>query len=276
MKRFWMAAACLLVTAALLSGCSGQPQNQKQAYDEATQYIGPAATPTAEPTDAPVADTDTSMFASNPYEVAPTDELTGFAEEDLQAEAVGTVYPYAGSTPIPMNPIDMPTPTPHGPLNFVYSTYFVQSLGTSGLTFDGPAGWIADESVAEAFTLSEPAEQMKDGQLGILSLYAVPTTQDYSLGELKSEVKQRADAIGATNFADWSPTLTAERYLMGSEGVYINFTGTMVTGIKIGGRIHATCRDKVLYVVQIIYPLEYKEDFLNVFSKVRETIKRAE
>lgn len=283
MKRFLAILGSLVLVCTALTGCSGQPQPQQQVYNEATQYIGPVNTPTPEPvyepTDAGSDSGDTSLFASNPYDVAAAgDPLANSAlsEEDTtsdeEAEPVGTIYPYAGSTPIPLDPIDMPTPTPRGEISFVYTPYYVQSLG---LTFEGPAGWLPDETVSEAFTLTEPAQQMKDGQLGTINIFAVPTTADYSLNELKAEVKQRATAIGSTNFTDWNPSLTAERYLMGSEGIYMNFSGTMVTGIKVGGRIHATCRDKKLYVIQITYPLEYKEDFLNVFSKLRETIKRS-
>ena len=55
-------------------------------------------------------------------------------------------------------------------------------------------------------------------------------------------------------------------YLMG---------GTLKDGTAVGGRIHAVCVDKVLYCIQITYPLGYKDDYLNVFSEVRQTLKRA-
>ena len=74
MKRFCMAAVCLLMVAALLSGCSSQ-QSAGQVYDEATQYIGPAITPTAEPVYVAATD-DTSLFANNPYDVVPSSDYT--------------------------------------------------------------------------------------------------------------------------------------------------------------------------------------------------------
>ena len=290
MKRIVAVISCLALVAVLLSGCSGTQQPQGQVYDEATQYIGPAPTPTAQPvaTDPPVdnggdagdAGNTGGLFASNPYDITAGDSVdlgsAALSEEEPleEAEPVGTVYPYAGSTPIPIDPVDMPTPTPRGDLNFVYTTYFVQSLGPTGITFEGPAGWVPDESVPEMFTLSEPTQQLKDGQLGVLNVYAVHVTADYTLSELRTEVKQRVSTIGSSNFSEWSPSLTAERYLMGAEGVYMNYTGTMNSGVKIGGRIHAVCRDKTLYVIQITYPLEYRDDFLDVFAKLRTSIKR--
>jgi hypothetical protein len=183
-----------------------------------------------------------------------------------------TVYPYAGSSPIPLNPVDAPTATPRAPLSFTYVPYAATALG---LTFDGPAGWVPDESVNEAFTLSEPEQQLKDGQLGVINLYAVPVNSNYTEANLTTEIKQRLSTIGATNFVEWSPSLTATRFLMGGKGVYANYSGTLANGVKVGGRIHATAIDGVLYCLQITYPLGFKDDYLNVFSKIRETLKRS-
>ena len=69
MKRKWLAALCLLMAAALLSGCTAQ-QPTTQTFAEVTQYLGVAPTATPEPVDQPA--DDQSVFASNPY--ALTDE----------------------------------------------------------------------------------------------------------------------------------------------------------------------------------------------------------
>ncbi len=280
MKRKGIAALCLLSVLALLSGCSSQQPTE--AIPEFTQYLGPAATdtPAPEPTvEADLSGADgQSVFDQNPYDV-------GFTENDaLNEENYGgdagtlgdqgyvetTLYPYAGSTPIPLLPVDAPTPTPRPTLTFTYVPYTAL-----GLSFEAPAGWVADESVSDMYILSEPEAQLKDGQLGVLTLSVVPVSSNYTESNLKSEVQQRLDTLGATNFSVWKPSLTATRYLLGAKGVYANYTGTLTSGVQVGGRIHCTCVDKTLYCVQITYPLGFKDDYLNVFSKVRETISRA-
>ena len=291
MKRKWLAAMCLLVAAALLTACDTQ-QQPSQTFAEVTQYLGPTPVTTAAPLNQNAdtsADTGGSVFANNPYVLdsdGTVDADAALGEEDNQdngvydagdtivygADANATVYPYAGSSPIPLIPIDAPTPTPRAPVTFTYVPYSVTTLG---LTFDGPAGWTPDDSVNEVYTLSEPEQQIKDGQLGVLNLYAVPVNSSYTEANLTTEIKQRLSTIGSTNFVEWSPSLTATRFLMGGKGVYANYSGTMANGIKVGGRIHATCIDNVLYCLQITYPLNFKDDYLNVFSKVRETLKRA-
>ena len=42
----------------------------------------------------------------------------------------------------------------------------------------------------------------------------------------------------------------ASGFLMGGKGVYANYSGTMANGVKVGGRIHATAIDGVLYCLQ--------------------------
>lgn len=292
MKRTALVLLCLTALALLLTGCQGQ---QQEPFAEVTQYIGPAVTtapPTAAPTVASSGDMDYTQndildeeAASAAEDAALTAETptpasnfdagyqvqTNLFSSSAASDTVATVYPYTGSSPIPLDPIDAPTPTPQAPLNFTYIPY---SPSTVGVTFEAPAGWVADSSYDEVFTLSEPESQMKNGQLGIINVYAVPVNSDYSETQLESEIKQRLNTIASLDFTEWKPSYTATRYLMGSLGVYANYSGTLSTGVEVGGRIHATTIDNVLYCIQITYPYAFKEDFMDVFSQLRETIKR--
>lgn len=309
MKRQWKLLLCLALVLATLSSCAGSPEPQP-VFEEATQYLGPV---TATHTPAPVATADTSgtvaggdvgIFANNPYVVdpngfTPEDALgeedyiddgvyeDGLGEEGGADDGSGdsgglvypdysyvdenaTPYPYAGSTPIPLDPVDMPSPTPQQ-VDFFYVPYVISNLG---LTFEGPSQWDADESIPEQFTLTEPEAQIKDGQPGVIRVYAIPVNSDFSASALRTEVLDRLDAIGSTNFTEWKPSNTATRHLMGSEGVYANYSGTMANGVRIGGRIHCVTIDRVLYCIEIAYPLSYKSEYEDVFAKMRSTIKR--
>ncbi|MEF9878277.1 MAG: hypothetical protein RR975_02500 [Clostridia bacterium] len=296
MKRQWKLILCLSLAAATLCACSGTPP--VQPFPQMTQNLGPnVATATPEPAvQQPDANTqpnedggteDGSIFSNNPYDVAPQDDaftpddamneegmidpnLTGDEVNNYDsAAAAGTEYPYAGSTPIPLDPIDMPTPTPRPKLAFTYMPY----TSAIGVSFEAPAGWLVDETQSETFIISEPTDQIKENQQCIVTLTAFKVNSNYSESNLKTEVKQRLDNIKATNFTTWKPSLTASRYLMGSKGVYANYSGELANGTQLGGRIHYTCVDKVLYGLEIVYPLGYKDDYLGVFSKVRETLK---
>ncbi|MDD3334953.1 MAG: hypothetical protein PHI98_05475 [Eubacteriales bacterium] len=292
MKRSWKLLICLAIAALALSACSGEGTQQNGTiYAQYTQYLGPTATPTAEPTAEPIVDsgsnTDTtgsSIFSANPYDTSDSftaDDALGeenyidpySSSDSLTAQVESTVYVYAGATPIPLDPVDLPSPTPHPELSFTYVTYTAGSLG-SGLTFEAPSGWIEDNSQTDVYTVTEPESQMHNGQQCVITLSAVPVTSNYSEAELKKEVTQRLKDIGAVNFVTWDPSLTASRYLMGSKGVYANYTGTLATGVELGGRIHYTSIDNVLYGIEILFPREYREDYLKVYTKIKDTIQR--
>ena len=229
----------------LLTSCD--KQQQESLYTEVTQYIGPAETTapetTAAPTDAPAADADAAVTDADYTEADILDEETTdlligltddegidagyarkranlFSSSSQRERRAPPPTPYTGSTPIPLEPIDAPTPTPQAALNFTYITYSPASVG---VTFEAPAGWVADDTYSEVFTLTEPESQMKNGQLGIINIYAVPVNSSYSESELVTEIKQRLNTIGSLNFTEWRPSLTATRYLMGSLGVYANY-----------------------------------------------------
>ena len=185
------------------------------------------------------------------------------------AGGVETVYPYAGATPIPLTPVDLPTPTPHPELTFDYATY---TAGSLGLSFDCPSGWLVDESQTDVFVLTEPETQMHDGQQCIITISAEPVTANYSEKDLKKQVTQRLKEIGSVNFTVWNPSLTASRTLMDSKGVYANYTGTLANGIEVAGRILYASANNKLYGVEMVYPRDYRDDYLNIFAKIRDTI----
>lgn len=294
MKRLWKIALCLALALIALTACSGgeQPNSGSQIYAEATQYLGPVAA-TETPTEAPqetAAPSDggnnsggVSIF-DNPYDVSPDEALdeenyidpydTGADTDSLLTSSgasggAETVYPYAGATPIPLKPVDLPTPTPHPELTFDYATY---TAGSLGLSFDCPSGWLVDESQTDVFVLTEPETQMHDGQQCIITISAEPVTANYSESDLKKQVTQRLKEIGSVNFTVWNPSLTATRTLMGSNGVYANYTGTLANGVELAGRILYASANNKLYGVEMVYPRDYRDDYLNIFAKIRETI----
>lgn len=303
MKRKLAMLLCILLSATLLTACQ-QADEPQDVPISITQAILPAPTPTLpiaagdsvidENGNEIISDTyneNASIFAQNPYL-----DAVGFTEEDAIGEEdtefedtsvqeprsekvftfdyspASTVYPYAGSTPIPLNPVDMPTPTPHPPLEFTYTAYNAMMLG---LTFEGPINWMSDESNYQVFVLNEPDLQKHDNFACQISVSAEPVTETYTQRNLTSYVKQRMSTINEAYLKSSSPSNTAERYMLGKKGVYMNYSGTLLDGTEVGGRILYVCIDKTLYGLEIMYPLAYREDYLNVFGQIRSTIKKA-
>ena len=153
----------------------------------------------------------------------------------------------------------MPTPTPRPALSFTYADY---TASTAGVTFKAPVSWQIDQSQAGLFILSEPVAQIKDNQQCIITVSAEPVSANYSQRELESHVTQRLNTIGGAEFTDWKPSYTATRYMMGSEGVYANYSAVRTDGTEVGGRIHYVCIDNMLYGLEIQFPLGFKGDFV--------------
>ena len=285
MKRIWKLVLCLFVALLALTACSGKPSGED--FPDITQAIGPTATPTATPTSAPAQDGNPqggeSIFNQNPYleEEGPSGEEAaaeenyvdpefGVLDSYFTPEPAGTVYPYAGSTPIPLNPVDMPTPTPKPDLTFSYTQYIASTVG---VTFEGPVSWQVNESQSNLFVLSEPTNQIKDGQQCVISISAEPVGTTYSQRELESHVQQRLDSIGGAQFVSFKPSYTATRHMMGATGVYANYSGTLADGTAVGGRIQYASIDGTLYGLEIVFPEGFRGDFIDVFGQIRSSMK---
>ena len=285
MKRNWKLFVCLLAALFALTACSSKPDPEE--FPDITQNIGPAITPSA-PTAPPVVvdeaeQGEAGIFDQNPYlEDQTFSEEDALAEEDyvdpeygvldalVTPEPAGTVYPYAGSTPIPLNPVDMPTPTPKPDLSFTYAAY---TANTVGVTFEGPANWQVNESQSSMFVLSEPTTQIKDGQQCIITISAERIGNDYTQRELETHVQYRLDSIGGSRFSSFKPSYTATRHMLGANGVYANYSGKLTDGTEVGGRIQYVCIDGTLYGLEIVFPEGFRGDFIDVFGEVRTSMK---
>ncbi len=207
----------------------------------------------------------------------PTSEEGGSGEPVDDAAAIPTVAPtfqseYAGATPVVIDPIDKPTPTPLPKLTFAFATYEASALH---MTFEAPTGWIEDASQPDAFTLINPDQTMD--YPAQLTIREVPVNRAYSESELTKEIKGALDTLKSDSFRSFSPSNTATRTFMNSKGVYANYSGRNNDGVEVAGRIIASCVDKTLYILHVSYPKGYTETYVeNLFHKFVRTVKMKE
>lgn len=271
MKRVIMAAAMLLCLCLLTACTTSEPQR----FNVGT--LGTAGTAQTQ--------TSTNTQQDNwddSYD--PRVEEDGYAGDpdawagDLATPEPATPTPaptvrgeYAGATPVPIDPIDKPTPTQVPPLAaFSYKTYEATKLG---LSFDGPAGWIVDASDDSYYTIQNPNAAVN--YAATLTVHAEKVSKQSTEGELKTVVKNMLNAIGANSLVvTFEPSNTASRTLLDASGVYANYTAVLEGGIEISGRVHATCVEKTLYTVHIHAPKAYWTEYKDgVYDKLRDTIK---
>ena len=181
---------------------------------------------------------------------------------------------FAGATPVKIDPVDKPTPTPLPKITFSYTTYNAPNLH---LTFEGPAGWIADDLAADTYILTNPDPSMDyEAKAEIRTIAA---GKDYTQKELVKEVKAQAEALqGTGSFQSFSTSDTATRTFINGNGVYIAYKGTLNDGQETGvaGRIIVNTVNKVLYVLHVSYPRGLADTFADgVYNKIRHSMKLA-
>ncbi len=272
MKKQWFMALALLMCLCLLTGCqTSEPekftvktagttgnQNQQTAQSQPAQEEEDNYDPLAEEDDY---SGDLDYWAG---EIATPAPATATPAPTVRSE-------HAGATPVPMDPIDKPTPTAPPPLQqFSYKTYDATKLG---LSFEAPTGWTVVDTADDTYIIQNPNAAV--AYPATLTIHAEKVSSQYSENDLKTVIKNMLNAIGqAEELDEYSPSSTASRSLLGATGVYANYTGELNTGVEIAGRVHAACVEKVLYTVHITYPREYTDGYKEqVYDKLRDTIQ---
>ena len=272
MRKQRVLCLVLALCALVLTGCQ-----QKEVFD--------TTLPAQRDTDAPKtgqdlygpAETDPVDYDDGSYD--PASEEGGDWENvsEPAGDSAATAAPviqsdYAGATPVLIDPIDKPTPTPLPTLSFTYAAYEAASLH---LTFEGPAGWTVNDTVADTYTLTNPNTAVD--YAAFLTVRAVPVNKQYTKSELNREVKGMLDTLsGAGDLTGFSPSNTAERTFLGTTGVYANYKAVVKeTGAEIAGRIIVACVDKTLYSLHVSYPRGYTDVYVSgVYDKFRHSVKR--
>lgn len=178
---------------------------------------------------------------------------------------------FAGSTPIPLNPIDMATPTPRTALSFDYTRYTANRLG---LSFESVAGYEVDETAGDSYILREPENQWKDNKGVVITLTVNNVASSYKKAEVKKDVIAKLQSLGSFNYQAWQPTNPADRSLLKAPGYYADYRGILMDGTIIRGRIHmAILPGNKLLTLHIEHPAEYNTDYIGVYSHIRNTFK---
>lgn len=277
MKKRLMLAIMLLLCAALLCSCGEKQSSSKyQVISSANPSAQATQNLQVSNTNAGSAGDDAFEYSNYGYDPrSEEDEITDDAytyipdPTDVPVTVAPTVRgEYAGATPVIIDPINKPTPTPVPPLNFTYQTYDATDIH---LTFEAPAGWTISEPTTNSFMLSNPAQGVD--YTASITITATTVSSNYTTSDLKTVVKGMLDQVGEGGFDEFSPSNTAERTLLDTNGVYANYTGTLSNGAQAAGRVHAVCVNKVLYTVHVTYPRAYTETYKEqVYDHLRQTI----
>ncbi len=255
----------LLMTAAVLSGC----QQEKTVYQEAgktTPLVIPQGDALATPTPTP------TVVPADYYDDGTYDPL---AEEDnaqTGANSLGVYNEmgdsvYAGTTPIPLDPIDMPTPTPRPDLVFSYAEYTASKLG---LSFEAPNDWTVTTDDGTTYTLTDP--NTRDGVNAFISITVSTVGSTYKIADVKNDLKSQLAEI-QKKYPTFSVAVAAGRTLMGQDGYYNTYRGEEYDGTVVRGLVHIVLLSGRTVTIHLQAPGWFNTSYTKVYSKMRNTLK---
>ncbi len=271
MKKKLALLLALTLLAASLGGCTqesvtypeaGQAQSQTviQQNDLLTVTDPPTATPASEET----ADEDIDFDDYDPSSEE-DDALNYYYALGAYNDAGEAIY--AGATPIPLDPIDMPTPTPRPALAFTYATYTPSRLG---LTFEAPNDWYISQDDTSGFTLTDPTA--RDNINASISITVTQVSNNYKLSDVKTDLKNQLAEI-QKSYTKWSVANAASRSLLGADGYYNTYRGELYDGTIVRGLINIALLPGKTITVHLISPGWFNSSYTNVYTRLRNTLK---
>ena len=255
----------LIMLAVLLTGCA----SQSQSFPDAD--TAPASAQQKDPMDLSTPVPRQELDLPEGYD--PASEEGG--DEDFNDSAVYDDYGrnvYAGATPIPLDPIDMPTATPKPTLpEFQYGTVPSEKLR---LTFDAPQGWEIDDSAADAVTIINPTEL--DGYNAQITIRVYSVANTFKTNDLKAELRSILKDLGQYNFTRWKTTELASRTLLKKDGFYADYEGTYTNEVSIYGRVMVALLDNnQVIMLNLSCPDGYfNSSYKAVINHVRDSLRQ--
>ncbi|MBQ7455044.1 MAG: hypothetical protein IJS53_01265 [Clostridia bacterium] len=257
MKKHVSLIALLLIAALLFSACSAG-NNEPEAAGQ-----GQAA---------PMDNNQTISTVALPADYDPA------SEEDVNLLPAGAYDAngnriYAGATPIPIDPIDMPTPTPRAELTFTYGNYTADKLG---LTFEAPVGYTITDSIANTYILTEPAASVKDNYPCVIVIEITSITKNHTMNDVSKDLAAYLQNEGK-QYDTWDTYQAATTTVMGKQAHYNNYRGVLADGTIVRGRVAmAIISDNQMLTIHVSCPGWFNSSYMKVFDQVRKTIKRVQ
>ena len=257
MKKSAALLSLLLCVILLLSGCAREQVVYQEVSVQPTAVRQVDILNTA--TDAPV----TVPVVSFPDEEEKPQQQS---QSYYQAPQPVEQSRYAGSTPIPLDPVDMPTPTPRPDVTFEYDTY----QAAIGYSFEAPAGWEITQDDSTAFILTDP--ETRDGVNGQIIITVQKVDSGYKVNQLKTELNNQLDDL-KRNYVEFRPATMAARSLLKYDGFYNTYRGVTYDGIIVRGLVHVCLAERRIITLSFKASGWYNTSYTRVYNRVKNTIK---
>lgn len=199
------------------------------------------------------------------------------AEGELNLDFSELLPDNPAATPVAVDPIDKPTPTPMPKADYVYETYTNDAMGIS---FSIPYTWLLNPNTNQSTTVQfvEPKSEMMEPD----GYQTRITIEKFSAGleQTAADARQRLEAVleeMKNNFTSFSVAGEIDARPIGdAKGYYCYYKAEYNDGMKnyaMRGRIIIVAKDTALYQVRITTPRNWYSYYEPVFRKVTSSFK---
>ena len=199
---------------------------------------------------------------------------TASTEGTIQFDFSSVDNPQA--TPVAVDPIDKPTPTPLPTPSYWYETYVNQAMGIS---FDVPGTWLLNPNTNQETTVQfvEPKSEMMepDGYQTRMTIEKVNTGLQQNAADAQTQLESTLTELAAS-FTTFTPGEIASASMGDANGAYCYYRVEDTDATKtytMRGRIIIVAQGNALYQVRITTPSNWYSYYEYVFRKVRSTFE---
>ena len=198
------------------------------------------------------------------------------SESELVLDFSALMPDNPAASPIPVDPIDKPTPTPMPKPNFHYDTYVSNNMGVS---FSIPYTWLLNPNTNHATTVQfvEPKREMMepDGYQTRITVEKINMGLSQTAADAKLQLQSELEELKAS-FTTFSPGAIDAGNFGGANGYYCYYKAEYNDGTKnyeMNGRIIIVAHEKALYQIRLTTPRNWYSYYNYLWRQMRSTIK---
>ena len=198
------------------------------------------------------------------------------SESELVLDFSALMPDNPAASPIPVDPIDKPTPTPMPKPNFHYDTYVSNNMGVS---FSIPYTWLLNPNTNHDTTVQfvEPKSEMMepDGYQTRITIEKYNMGLNQTADDARAKLESVLEELAAS-FTSFTPNAIDSASFGEGKGHYCYYRAEYNDGSKLyemNGRVIVIAYGKALYQIRLTTPRDWYSYYNHLWRKVRSTIK---
>ena len=198
------------------------------------------------------------------------------SESELVLDFSALMPDNPAASPIPVDPIDKPTPTPMPKPNFHYDTYVSNNMGVS---FSIPYTWLLNPNTNHDTTVQfvEPKSEMMEPN----GYQTRVTIEKYNMGlnqtaeDARARLETVLEELGAS-FTTFTPNAIDSASFGEGKGYYCYYRADYNDGSKLyemNGRVIVIAHEKALYQIRLTTPRDWYSYYNYIWREIRSSFK---